>query len=130
MATHSSILAWRIPWTEKPGGLQSTGSQSDMTERLHFHFHFSWTVACQAPLSIEFFRQEYWSRLPLPTPGHLPNSGIEPASLESPALAGGFSTIAPPGPNSLFLTIPISSLSASLWVFGTPPLYCCSASLS
>ena len=33
MATHSSILAWRIPWTEEPGGLQSTGSQeSDMTE--------------------------------------------------------------------------------------------------
>ena len=32
MATHSSILAWRIPWTEEPGGLQSTGSQSDTTE--------------------------------------------------------------------------------------------------
>ena len=40
MATHSSILAWRIPWTEEPGGLQSSGSQkeSDTTERLHFHF--------------------------------------------------------------------------------------------
>ena len=39
MATHSSILAWRIPWTEEPGRLQSTGSQeSDTTERLHFHF--------------------------------------------------------------------------------------------
>ena len=36
MATHSSILAWRIPWTEEPGGLQSTGRQeSDTTERLH-----------------------------------------------------------------------------------------------
>ena len=36
MATHSSILAWRIPWTEEPGGLQSTGSkESDTTERLH-----------------------------------------------------------------------------------------------
>ena len=37
MATHSSILAWKIPWTEKPGGLQSMGSpcqESDMTERL------------------------------------------------------------------------------------------------
>ena len=33
MATHSSILAWGIPWTEEPGGLQSTGSQSDTTER-------------------------------------------------------------------------------------------------
>ena len=39
MATHSSILAWRTPWTEELGGLQSTGhKESDMTERLHFHF--------------------------------------------------------------------------------------------
>ena len=39
MATHSSILAWRIPWTEEPGGLQSTGRKElDTTERLHFHF--------------------------------------------------------------------------------------------
>ena len=38
MATHSSILAWRIPWTEELGGLQSMGrKESDMTERLHFH---------------------------------------------------------------------------------------------
>ena len=37
MVTHSSILAWRIPWTEELGGLQSTGhKESDMTERLHF----------------------------------------------------------------------------------------------
>ena len=55
MATHSSILAWRIPWT----------------------------VGWQAPLFIGFFRQEYWSRLPFPSPGDLPNTGIEP---ESPAL--------------------------------------------
>ena len=43
MGTHSSILAWRIPWTEEPGRLQSMGSQreeSDTTERLHFHFLF------------------------------------------------------------------------------------------
>ena len=40
MATHSSILAWRIPWTEEPGGLQSMGrKESDTPERLHFHFH-------------------------------------------------------------------------------------------
>ena len=38
MATHSSILAWRIPWTEELGGLQSTGHKElDMTEQLHFH---------------------------------------------------------------------------------------------
>ena len=42
MATHSSILAWKIPWTEEPGRLQSMGrEESDMTEQLHFHFSLS-----------------------------------------------------------------------------------------
>ena len=41
MAPHSSILAWKIPWTEEPGGLQSMGSLPDTTERLHFHFSLS-----------------------------------------------------------------------------------------
>ena len=42
MAPHSSTLAWKIPWTEEPGGLQSMGSlESDTTERLHFHFSLS-----------------------------------------------------------------------------------------
>ena len=42
MATHSSTLAWKIPWTEEPGRLQSMGSkESDTTERLHFHFSLS-----------------------------------------------------------------------------------------
>ena len=40
-----------------------------------------WTVACQAPLSMEFSRQEYWSGLPFPSPGDLPYLGIEPGSL-------------------------------------------------
>ena len=53
-----------------------------------------WTVVPQAPLSMEFSRQEYWSRLSCPPPGDLPNPGIEPESL---ALAGGFFTTAPPG---------------------------------
>ena len=51
-----------------------------------------WTIAHQAPLSMGFSKQEYWSRLPCPPPGDLPNPGIEPASLMSPALAGGFFT--------------------------------------
>ena len=50
------------------------------------------TVACQTPLPLEFSRQEYWSGLPFPTPGDLPDPGIEPMSLMSPALAGGFFT--------------------------------------
>ena len=52
-----------------------------------------WTVALQAPLSMGFSGQEYWSRLPCPPPGDLPNPGIEPTSLMSPALAGGFFTV-------------------------------------
>ena len=51
-----------------------------------------WTVAHQAPLSMEFSRQEYWSGLPFPSPGHLPNPGIELMSLVSDALAGRFFT--------------------------------------
>ena len=39
-----------------------------------------WTVACQAPLSMGFFRQEYWSGLTFPSPGDLPDPGIEPGS--------------------------------------------------
>ena len=51
-----------------------------------------WTVAHKAPLSMGFSRQEYWSELPGPPPGYLPDQGIEPASPESPALAGEFFT--------------------------------------
>ena len=50
------------------------------------------SVAHQAPLSMEFSRQEYWSGSPFPSPGDLPNPGFEPVSLASPSLAGGFFT--------------------------------------
>ena len=63
---------------------------------------------------MEFSRQEYWSGLPYPTPGDLPDAGIEPASLVSPALAGGFFTAGLPGkpsesPRAAFI-FPHSSL--------------------
>ena len=51
-----------------------------------------WAETCQASLSMEFSRQEYWSGLPFPPSGKFPNTGIEPMSLESPALAGRFFT--------------------------------------
>ena len=51
-----------------------------------------WTLPCQAPLSMGFSRQEYWSGLPCPPPGDLPDPGTEPISLMSPALAGRFFT--------------------------------------
>ena len=56
-----------------------------------------WIVACQAPPSMGFPRQENWSGLPCPPPGAFPNPGIKPAFLASPALAGGFFTTEPPG---------------------------------
>ena len=55
-------------------------------------FAAPWTIAFQAPLSMGFCRQEYRSGLPCPSPGDLLGPGIEPASLTSPALSGGFST--------------------------------------
>ena len=117
MATHSSILVWRIPWMEEPGRLQSMGVAksrtrlSDFTHSLGQHPGFSsrdtpnnllsssaelnvnvkLLSSCltlrphghQAPLSMGFSRQEYWSGLPFPSPGNLPDPGIEP---RSPAL--------------------------------------------
>ena len=55
-------------------------------------FETPWTVAHQAPLSMGFSMQEYWSGLPFPVPGDLPDPGIELTSLMSPALAGRFFT--------------------------------------
>ena len=61
------------------------------------------TVALQAPLSMEFSRQEYWNVLPFPTPGDLATLGINPGSLMPPALAGGFFTAVPPGKPNLIV---------------------------
>ena len=54
-------------------------------------------TAHQAPLSMGFSGQEYWSKLPFLTPGNLPDPGVEPMSVESPPLAGRFFTTAQPG---------------------------------
>ena len=56
-----------------------------------------WTVAYQAPLSMGFFRQEYWSWLPCPPPWDLPDPGIEPSSPAFPALYVDSLPIEPPG---------------------------------
>ena len=74
-------------WTGKPGVLQSMESQrfrhnwvTELTELLsHVCFFVTpWTAASQAPLSMWFSREEYWSGLPFPPPGHLPDPGIKP----------------------------------------------------
>ena len=107
MATHSGILAWSSPWTEEPGRLQSKGrTELDMTEATEQRvcvlscvqlLETPLTVARQAPLSMGFLRQEYWSGLPFPPPEDLPNPGIEPTSPVSPALTGRLFTAGPPG---------------------------------
>ena len=66
-------------------------------------FATPWTVSCLGPLFMEFSRQEYWSGLPYPTPGDLPNQRIEPAS---PALAGRFFTAVPPGKQEIDIQQP------------------------
>ena len=67
-----------------------------------------WTIAHQAPLSLGFPRQEYWSGLPFPSPGDLPNSGIEPMS---PALAGRSFTAEPAGkPGQVYALLYICAL--------------------
>ena len=65
-----------------------------VTQFLSCSFATQWTVAHQASLSMGFPRQEHWSGLPFPSPGDLPDPGIEPAS---PALTHGFFTTEPPG---------------------------------
>ena len=130
MATHSSVLVWRIPGTEEPSGLPSMGVTQSQTQLKTWQqqqpvaknlpansgdnrfdpwsgkipsameqlsswwwwwwwwfsskssptLETAWTVACQAPLSMGFSRQEYWSGLPFPSPGDFPNPGIEPWS--------------------------------------------------
>ena len=59
-------------------------------------FETLWTVACQDPLSMGFFRQGYWSGLPCPPSGDLPDPGIKPVFFISPALTGRFFTTSSP----------------------------------
>ena len=62
----------------------------------HVHLFMTlWTVVCQAPLCMGFSMQEYWSGLPCPPPGDLPDLGTEHTSLMSRVLAGGFFTTSP-----------------------------------
>ena len=64
-----------------------------------------WTVALQAPLSMEISRQEYWIALPFPSPEGLSDPRVEPMSLVSPALPSGFFITVPQGKPSLTLSM-------------------------
>ena len=83
------------------------------------------TVALQAPLSMGFSRQEFWSGLSFPSPGDLPKPEIKLMSFVSPALGGGFFTTEPPGKSwahlcdfVFTLIISLKALSPSTVVFG------------
>ena len=95
--------------TEKPVLLFSCSVVSDS-------FVTPWTTAHQAPLSMEFSRQECWSRFPYLPPGDLPDPGIEPAS---PALASWFFTAEPPG--KLIVT---QNLWFCVWLFKCSKNFC------
>ena len=107
-----------------------------------------WTVAYQVPQSMEFSRQEYWSRLPYPSPEDLPDPGIEPGSAAlqadavpseppgshwdlpgsglkhaSPALAGGPLSPEPPGKCSIILFNTIKHGTYSLSTFPSPQIH-------
>ena len=77
-------------------------------------FAILWTVAHQAPLATGFCRQEHWSGLPFPSPGDLPDPGIKPTSLMSPALAGGFFTTSAAWEAPLSFTLSLLEISALL----------------
>ena len=93
--------------------------RAGLTERLTVLSHFSsvglfatlWAVACHAPLSMEFSRQEYWSRLPFPPPGDLPHPGIEPGS---PAWQVDSLPPVLPGKPALYLTIISCGVASNL----------------
>ena len=110
MATHSNTRAWRIPWAEEPGWCgpwdhkelekeeQKFPKISRRKEIIKIWAEIIeteiWTVAYQAPLSMGFSRQECWSGLPFPSPGDLPDPGIEPGS---PTLQANALPSEPPG---------------------------------
>ena len=74
-------------------------------------FETSWTVAPQAPPSMGFFRQEHWSGLPFPSPGDLPNPGIE---TRSPVLQADALTSEPPGKSTILQFKKIETVQANM----------------
>ena len=74
-------------------------------------FENLWAVARQAPLTMGFPSQEYWTGFPFPSPGYLPSPGIKPVSS---ALAGGFLTTEPPGKPKFAISILISEIKPRL----------------
>ena len=95
ITTWLCIIGVSFFWKEKDKESKYGKKWSEVKSLSHVQlFATPWTVACQAPLSMGFSRQEHWSRLPFPSPGDLPDPGIEPGS---PTLEAGALTSEPPG---------------------------------
>ena len=96
LCTHSQLCAAGQPLPQPPffGWKPHTYCGCHLVAKSCPTLVTPWTVACQAPLSMGFSRQEYWSGLPFPSPGHLPDPGIE---LWSPALQVDSLPSEPPG---------------------------------
>ena len=136
-------VRWRKKWQPAPFCLGNpmdreawwatfygAANESDKTEHTHIHMQYfcmykvkplsrvwlfatPWTVTYQAPLSIRFPKQEYWSGLPFPSPRDLPDSGIEP---RSPALQADALPTEPPGKALLYVYMYIDIYTfQSLW---------------
>ena len=87
-------MSWLFASSGQNIGVSASATGGGFITKLCLTLETPWTVACQAPLSMGFSRQEYWSGLLFPSPGNLPNPGIDPVSF---AMAGGFFTTEPPG---------------------------------
>ena len=88
-------------------------------------FEILWTVTCQAPLSMWFYRQEYWSELPRPPPGNLLNPRIEPAFLMSPAWLADSLPLSHWGSCSVFwgdASVVVSTAGSAASVFWSVPM--------
>ena len=82
----------------------------------------TWTITRQIPLSMGLSRQEYWSGLAFPPSGDLLDPGVEPATLSSPALAGGFLTTSATWETPIHIYIPVLSICPSI-IYQTHTLY-------
>ena len=87
-------------------------SAQHRAQLLSCDFEIPWTVACQTPLSMGFFKQEYWNGLSFPLPGDLSDPGIKLVSPSSPVLEGRFFITEPPGK-----PIPIPFCVISFWAW-------------
>ena len=136
------LSSWRIVVKQPPGALHLWGAlELYVPCPIPFHkgcaqlfthvwsFATPWVIACQAPLSMGFSKQEYWSGLPFPAPGDLLDPEIKSKPLLSPVLAGAFFTTEPPGkPSSTgqVYTIPVlfyKTLQSYKAIRGMPTQY-------